>query len=210
MDDGNDEHTESLANRYIEAYKDKINLYKEQDELLGRLEVLEKQETIFKDIISRCYGKGMEADETKHQYPIILGSSHTRMSVTNLGVLATSNEERFHTQTAIYPIGYTMRRKHLMHKSYKKKTKNKIIYTCTIDRESVFKIKADDGCKWEGDTCWERFTENFDGKTKFKDIEDFFGFTNATLQQLIEGLGDINRFTKYVPVEERRGALKDA
>lgn len=209
MGDRSEDSAESLASRYIRAYQDKISLYKEQSELVKRLEVLERQEVIFKDIVSRCHGKNAEVDDLKQQYPIILGTAHTRMSVTSLGKLPDGDEERFHSRTAIYPVGYTMRRKYTMYRDYKKKTKSKITYTCMVDSENVFVIKADDGHKWEGEDCWEKFSKDFDGRMKFKDIEEFFGFTHVTLLQLIESLGDTARFKNYVPVEERKGVSKD-
>lgn len=202
--------TEELVNRYIKAYKDKIDLYREQDELLKRLDDLEKQEVIFKDIMARCYGKNVEKEDIHHSYPIILGAAMTRMSVTNLGRLPDAGDERFHSKTAIYPVGFTMKRKYTMHKHYKRKAKSKVTYTCSISREHVFCIKADDGHKWEGENCWEAFRDDFDGKMKFRSIEEFFGFTHTTLQQLIEGLGDTSQFKNYVPLEKRKSASKDA
>lgn len=200
---------EALVNRYIKAYKDKIGLYREQDELLKKLDDLEKQEVIFKDIMARCYGKSAEREDFQHSYPIILGASLTRMSVTNLGRLPDADDERFHSRTEIYPIGFTMKRKYAMYKHYKRKAKSKVTYTCSINKEHVFCIKADDGQKWEGEDCWEKFKDDFEGKMKFKSIEEFFGFTHTTLQQLIEGLGDTSQFKNYIPFEKRKDTTKD-
>lgn len=204
MQEKGEEKIKALVNRYIKAYQEKIDLYKKYRELLKELESLEKQETILKDIMSRCYGKTREAGHAKQQCPIILGSSLTRMSVISLGKLPEKEWERFHSQNAIYPIGYTMRRKYYMHKYYQKKSKNKVTYTCTITKDDVFSIKADDNHRWSGKDCWEKFKSDFDTEMVFKDVEDFFGFTHITLMHLIEGLGDISRFRNYIPVAERK------
>lgn len=204
MDEKSEEKVKALVSRYIEAYQEKIDLYKTQSRLIKELACLEKQEVIFKDIMSRCYGKTHEIDPARQQYPIILGSSLTRMSVLDLGKLPDERIEHFHSPNVIYPIGYTMRRKYYMHKHYQKKNKSKVTYTCKITKEDVFDIKADDGYRWAGEDCWEKFKNDFEIEMRFKDIEDFFGFTHTTLVQLIESLGDTSRFRNYVPVAERK------
>lgn len=191
------------TDRYIQACKKYKSVMKEHRELESKTNALKNYQIVLKDILCRCAGKTLETKVLVRDYPIILGSCNTRMSIVNIGTLPIGESSSFHTANAIYPINYRMRRKFAAHNKYTRKFKDKVTYICSITRENIFEIECEDGFKWTGPDCWKQFSGSFD-EISYTNAEEFFGFTNVSLLKLIEDLGDISSFSKYVNLTERK------
>ncbi|ADM11111.1 uncharacterized protein Eint_021140 [Encephalitozoon intestinalis ATCC 50506] len=192
-----------LAERFVKAYNRRVELYRQRYAL---------EDSINAKLVDQCALKkaiemNKELDKKDQPRPpdqgTMFGTGMHRLSLVDIGRLPTENLDMFHTETAIYPVGYMCRKKYKKHDAYKKKAKDRILYICSVDPQKGPIITADDGRKWYGPSMWKDFVESIEGGTEYKSVEEFFGLGNSALARKIESLGDLSAFKKYIPLNKR-------
>lgn len=124
--------------------------------------------------------------------PLLLGHIPLSPMQPNLG--NSFDYRDYHTFDAIYPVGFTSKRK--FH-STPDGTK-KIYYTCVIREGPLFQIipQSESTIQFENSSLsllWENFLSSFDDAVKlepewplFTSGEDFFGLEHAVIKKQIE------------------------
>lgn len=203
---GEVEESKELGRRFLDAYGRRMELYRRRFELEGLIhDRLVEQRTLRKAIETNKTSEDENRPRQQDQ-ATMFGTGIHRLSVVNIGELPKENPEMFHTETAIFPIGYMCRKKYKKHNMYGKKTKDRILYICTVDPQKGPVITADDGREWSGPNVWADFVDSFEDGSEYKALAEFFGFGNPVLGKKIEGLGDTSIFRKYIPWANRTKA----
>lgn len=181
-----------FSENFKKAYKERYEYFYKNEEQKRELEALE-DEICF---LGQCIDK---ASKTSSVYPMILGNSFYRISITNIGTFPPYK----YTPKIIYPVKYTSKKRYKSHTLYKKPVKDKVLYICSIEIDG-FRIVADDGFVWSGDKCWEEFTESVKCNNEYKSFEEFSGLLHPSVTKLVEKIGDISKFRGYIPYDERK------
>lgn len=178
---------ESFKNAFNQTYEKFLSINK----LKKEIEKTEERLVIINSAISQSSG-------TQISYPLIVGNSLSRASITDLGTFPPFQ----YNEKYIYPLGYTVKKRFKPHKNYKKSLGNKVLYLCSISKNGIT-IVADDGFEWKGDQIWESLKEDLGIENEFNSLEDFMVLSHPTVIKMIEGLGDISLLKGYVPLSER-------
>lgn len=176
---------------FKKAYLRKYEQFLKKAVLKHQLVELEETRALLGFCISECTAR-------VSTYPIILGNSFYRVSITNIGTFPPYK----HTPTTIYPIGFTSKKRYKRHSEYKKTAKDKVLYVCSIEPSGI-RIAADDGYVWEGPGCWERFVESIGCDNEYKSFEEFTGLAHPNVTRMIEKIGDVGKLPGYIPLDRR-------
>ncbi|KAI5149165.1 hypothetical protein ENBRE01_0739 [Enteropsectra breve] len=177
---------------FEKLYREKYAMLLNKIELRESAQAMEEENMLFSECIPLC-------SPPKTDYPIILGNSLTRISITNIGSFPPYK----YTNKIIYPVNYTCKKRGKHHINYKKNTKEKALYICKITAKGI-EIAADDGYVWSGEDVWRKFTEDLNGFDEYSSVEDFMGLTHPNVTKMIEEIGDISKFNGYVPFAQRQ------
>lgn len=178
---------EEFKKKFMEVYLEHLN-----NNLLRQ----EMKQTISNiSLIKQCISK---SNDSKNSYPIIVGNVLSRASVTNIGTFPPYK----YNEMYIYPNNYTVKKRFKAHKNYKKSINNKVLYLCKIGNDGIT-ITSDDGYVWKGQRLWDEFKEDVGIVDEFKDIEDFMALNHPLITKMIEEIGDISLFEKYIPLAKR-------
>lgn len=180
-----------FAEAFRKAYLRKYELFLKKAALRRQLAEVVEARALLGCCISRCAAR-------VSAYPIILGSSTYRVSITSIGTFPPYK----YTPTTIYPVGFTSKKRYRRHRDYKRAPRDKVLYVCTIE-PSGFRIVADDGHVWEGPGCWERFVESVGGSSEYGSFEEFTGLAHSSVTRMIEKIGDVSKFDGYIPLDRR-------
>ncbi|KAG5859561.1 F/Y-rich N-terminus protein [Encephalitozoon hellem] len=197
------EGEENLAKRFVDAYNRRVELYMQRQALEDAINKGLIDQRTLKEAIEMNKDLGSREQSRPPDQGTMFGTGIHRLSLIDIGRLPTDNVDMFHTETAIYPVGYMCRKKYKKHNAYKKKAKDRILYICSVDPHKGPIISADDGRKWYGPTMWRDFVDSIDGAIEYKSVEEFFGFGNSALVKKIESLGDLSPFKRYIPLNKR-------
>lgn len=181
-----------MATRFQE-FKDLFE--KTYDEFLeiARLRREIQSTTLSIELLNGCI---MKLSGMKMSYPIIVGNSQSRASISNIGSFPPYS----FNQNCIYPINYTVKKRFKPHVNYKKSMNNRVLYVCTIENDGIV-VTADDGYEWRGANLWASLKRDLGVIDEFSSIEDFMSLTNPSVIKMIEGIGDISEFEGYVPLD---------
>ena len=161
------------------AYNKRAEIYKQKSKFTSIIHTkLIEQCALEKAIVLNKEQKHEDQSKSLDQTTTMFETGTHRLSLVNIGKLTTENLDLFHTEIAIYPLGYVCRKKYEKHNSYKKKTKDK------------------------SPNIWEDFVNNIGDVTEYKNLGEFFGFGNSALVNKIEALG-ISILKKYIPWDKR-------
>lgn len=178
--------------KFKELFENNFNEFLEIAKLKTEIEIHSRNISI----LSGCASKL----STSHpEYPIIVGNSLFRASITNLGSFPPYKFDKYF----IYPLKYTVKKRYKPHQNYKKSMNNKVLYVCSVEDSGIV-ITADDGFVWEGSTVWNDFKRDLGITNEFSSIEDFMSLNNPNVIKMIEGLGDIESLEGYVPLSSRK------
>lgn len=194
---------EDLARRFSDAYSRRTALHREAARLRASVRARTTEQSVLRKAIQMHRTQRREERQRPADQAMMFGTGMHRLSLISLGELPTENLDLFHTEAAIYPVGYMCRKKYRRHSAYRKRTKDKVMYVCSVDREKGPMITADDGEEWSGPHVWSDFIRCTGGETEYRGMDEFFGFANPMLAKKIESLGDTSRFARYVPVDSR-------
>lgn len=192
-----------LESRFVEAYNRRVELYRQMDvaeEAIGTKLALQ---CALRKAIEMNKGLRRKEEPKVLDQGTMFGTGIYRLSLVDIGRLPTESLDLFHTETAIYPVGYACRKKYKRHDTYKRRSKDKVLYVCSVDPQRGPVITADDGREWSGPGMWEEFVGSVGGAPEYKGVEEFFGFGNPALVRRVESLGDLSAFKKYVPLSKR-------
>jgi hypothetical protein len=190
-----------LAKRFMEAYATRQMLYLERSRVERELrERLDEQQILRRAIESNAV---QESPSTPAEQATLYGAGIHRISVSSLGAFPTGDANRFYTETAIFPVGYTCKRKYRRHDSYTRNAKEKITYICTVEEGRGPVIRAEDGREWAGMDLWPGFCGSFSEPCELKSLAEFFGLSIPHLCRKIEALGDASIFHGYIPCDSR-------
>ncbi|AFN82584.1 hypothetical protein EROM_021090 [Encephalitozoon romaleae SJ-2008] len=192
-----------LAKRLVDAYNKRVELYMQRRSLEDSISAKLIDQRALREAIEMNKGLDRKEQAKPPDQGTMFGTGMHRLSLIDIGKLPTDNIDMFHTETAIYPVGYTCRKKYKKHNTYKRKAKDRILYICSVDPHKGLTISADDGRKWYGPTMWKDFVDSIEGTVEYKNVEEFFGFGNSALAKKIESLGDLSPFKKYIPLSRR-------
>ncbi|UYI28311.1 F/Y-rich domain-containing protein [Encephalitozoon cuniculi] len=197
------EEEDELARRFMNAYNKRVELYRQRRMLEDAIDTKLSDQRTLREAIDMSRGMSGREKSKQPDHGTMFGTGIYRLSLVDMGKLPTENLDMLHTETAIYPVGYTCRKKYKRHDTYKKKAKDRILYICSVDPQKGPVITADDGRKWFGPNMWEDFVNSVGGVAEYKSTEEFFGFGNPALARRVESLGDLSTFKKYVPLSKR-------
>lgn len=182
----------SFAESFKAAYLEKYELFLRSAKQIRRINELEEQKALIAACISKC-------SANNSAYPIILGNSLYRVSISDIGTFPPYK----YTERMIYPLKYTCKKRYKQHDEYRKAPKDRVVYVCSIEADG-FKIMADDGRTWSGESCWQQFCESTGCDKEYKSIEEFVGLTHPAVTKLIENIGDVTAFPGYIPLEKQQ------
>lgn len=194
----------SKARRFVDAYNKRIELYMRKHKLSDSINTKLVEQCVLKKAIEMNRQEREKHWLKQTDQNAMFGTGIHRLSLVSIGEFPTENLDLFHTETGIYPVGYMCRKKYKQHNTYSKKSKDRVLYVCSVDPQKGPVITAEDGREWSGKEIWTDFTNSI-GDVEYKSLEEFFGFGNAALVRKIEGLGDVSVFRKYVPLDKRSG-----
>jgi hypothetical protein len=195
---------EELARKLIDAYNTRHMLYLERTRIQQEIrDRLNEQQVLRRALENSTVQEAPLASSAEQA--TLYGAGIHRISVSSLGAFPTRDYERFHTETAIFPVGYVCKRKYRRHNSYLKSNRDKIVYLCTVDEEKGPVIRAEDGREWAGIDLWPSFCEALGEPCEFKSLGEFFGFSIPHLCRKVEMLGDTSVFHRYTPCDKRAG-----
>lgn len=178
--------------KFKELFESNFNEFLEIAQLKNEIETHSLNISLLSGCVSRL--------STSHpEYPIIVGNSLSRASITNLGSFPPYKFDKYH----IYPSKYTVKKRFRPHPNYKRSMNNKVLYVCTVEDNGVV-ITADDGFVWKGNSVWADFTSDLGITNEFESIEDFMSLNNPNVIKMIEALGDVESLEGYVPLSSRK------
>lgn len=131
-------------------------------------------------------------------YPIIVGNGLSRASIASIGTFPPYS----YSEKYLYPLNYTVKKRFKPHKNYKKSMNNKVLYVCSIENDGIV-VTADDGYVWVGSNIWENLKNDLEITDEFSSIEDFMALNNPTVVKMIENIGDLSEYEKYIPLNKR-------
>ncbi|KAI5187224.1 hypothetical protein NEHOM01_2022 [Nematocida homosporus] len=198
-----DHEQATRLNEYLNKY---IEIRKRTEEKKKELVGLQKRRDALLDLLVYLKGPNVptrEELEGESAFPLVLGKSHSKFTVTSIGILPSEECFAFYNQNYIYPPGYKIKRK------YNGLTKSdpKVVYYCQIRNENgecIFEIRTINGKIWSGsrEEVWRSFSSEFE-KMSFTSLENFFGLTHESIQTLIESMGDVSVLSTYIPFRIR-------
>ncbi|EJW03031.1 hypothetical protein EDEG_02581 [Edhazardia aedis USNM 41457] len=196
----------ALSVMYTTALQDRKEAHEKRIELDKIAQKLLEDQRIYSTLLISLENEpNLMSTLESREYPIIMGNASTRMSILNLGILPEKEVDKFHSEDVIFPLGYTAKRKYKVHdKTVKKYPGDKMFYFCCVKEGCLLEIKSQDNRVWSGKNVWVDFCKSFQEKVEMQNVAEFFGLTHPTLQKMIEGMGDISHFKKYVAVSDRK------
>lgn len=180
-----------FAKAFRLAYKNKYDEFLEESRLRNALQALEVENSLLLSCINHY-------KSNQDQYPIILGNSMQRISITNIGTFPPYSYD----SNYILPIGFTSKKRYKLHANYSRSARDKVLYICTVESDGPT-ILADDGYKWQGTNMWEQFSKDVSVDGEYSSFEEFAGLSRSTVIKLIEGLGDVSTLNGYIPYDKR-------
>ncbi|TBU19369.1 hypothetical protein CWI42_021130 [Ordospora colligata] len=195
---------DAFAKRFVDAYRRRKELHNLRRMACERINKKMVDQQVLRRAIEKSKGMNTsDLQQSQTEQAAIFGTGAYRLSLIEIGRLPTEDPERFHTETAIYPIGYACRKKYRGHDTYNKRSRDRILYICSVDAEKGPVIMADDGREWHGPGMWEQFVNSIGNVVEYKNMEEFFGFINPMLAKKIESLGDVSICKRYIPWNKR-------